>query len=749
MTSRSGRREPVPGSTDSPRTTGGWYDLADLGCAGLSLGLAIASVRLFSDTDTVLVLVAVGLGSWALASTLRRTPLPGWLADIAHLLIGVVALLVVAAPAQRWGFLPTPGSVQTIVAAVRHDFTRFDQDVAPLAAGVGHLVVMSVLLWVLALFNSTSAMRLKAPVQGVIPHIVAFVGLGFVAREPGRTTASVAMFVAVGIYGVTQVAWRNAAINWVPGHPKVAVRSLAAGLGILTLTALVTTIAVPLLPGDAEPQVDLRRGGLGESGPRTVVSPFVEVGANLGPRSDELLFEVESETAQYWRLTALDTYDAEQNIWVLSNTYTPVDGELVDGAHETGSATMIVRGLGGIWVPAPDGAVTADAPFALNWDAAAGSLIKRSGDLSSADAVSIGTSGDPGVDIDVERLRSASPAAVHGDLVDPTGTPPVLGDLARDMARDLSPYEGLLALQNYFHDSFSYDESIDLSGEDDPLAAFLDLKRGFCQQFSTAFALGARSMGYPARVVVGFTPGDRQLGDPGEPSVFSVRGRHAHAWPEVRFEGVGWVPFEPTPGRGNPATSDITGITGAQAAPPISVPDEASDPSTVEPVTEPTTAPQADPATPDTGEQVTAGEPQPPADGGSALNRWPIALGVLVALAILIAAGLFAARRRSARQPLEEPHPVARQWILACDAVAHIGLIRAEHETPMEFARRCDARVDLPGMIDLAEVETVRLWSPFPTSDSDVAAARVAVEAINRRLEDLDDAVLSAVAVEG
>ena len=50
------------------------------------------------------------------------------------------------------------------------------------------------------------------------------------------------------------------------------------------------------------------------------------------------------------------------------------------------------------------------------------------------------------------------------------------------------------------------------------------------------------AIGLPARVAVGFTPGE--LNADGSYSVF---GKNAHAWPEVWFDGIGWVPFEPTP----------------------------------------------------------------------------------------------------------------------------------------------------------------------------------------------------------
>src|SRR5690606_4288967 len=62
------------------------------------------------------------------------------------------------------------------------------------------------------------------------------------------------------------------------------------------------------------------------------------------------------------------------------------------------------------------------------------------------------------------------------------------------------------------------------------------------EQFAAAFALMARSLGYPARVVMGFAPEDTKEGEP-----VTVTGDDVTAWVEVPFEGVGWVSFTPTP----------------------------------------------------------------------------------------------------------------------------------------------------------------------------------------------------------
>src|SRR5439155_17454307 len=98
------------------------------------------------------------------------------------------------------------------------------------------------------------------------------------------------------------------------------------------------------------------------------------------------------------------------------------------------------------------------------------------------------------------------------------------------------------------------------SGRD--LEHFLfESKRGYCEQFSGAYAAMARAIGLPARVAVGFTAGEL---DPttGE---YVVKGFNGHAWPEVYLDGFGWVAFEPTPGRGMPGAESYTGLPEQQA----------------------------------------------------------------------------------------------------------------------------------------------------------------------------------------
>jgi hypothetical protein len=83
-----------------------------------------------------------------------------------------------------------------------------------------------------------------------------------------------------------------------------------------------------------------------------------------------------------------------------------------------------------------------------------------------------------------------------------------------------------------------------------PLVAFLTKTHsGYCQHFAGAMALMLRYLGIPARVAAGFTSGKYHDG------TWTVTDRDAHTWVEVWFRGWGWLPFDPTPGRGRLAAS--------------------------------------------------------------------------------------------------------------------------------------------------------------------------------------------------
>jgi transglutaminase-like putative cysteine protease len=116
-----------------------------------------------------------------------------------------------------------------------------------------------------------------------------------------------------------------------------------------------------------------------------------------------------------------------------------------------------------------------------------------------------------------------------------------------------SPYAAAVALEQWFRfgGGFVYDQHppkppAGVAPLDDFVA---NTKRGYCQHFAGAMALMLRYLGIPSRVAVGFASGNYRHGE------WVVSDRDAHMWVEVWFRGWGWVPFDPTPGRGGLAGS--------------------------------------------------------------------------------------------------------------------------------------------------------------------------------------------------
>lgn len=127
-------------------------------------------------------------------------------------------------------------------------------------------------------------------------------------------------------------------------------------------------------------------------------------------------------------------------------------------------------------------------------------------------------------------------------------------DLARRTATG-APYQRALLLEHLLRSRYHYWAKAPSGNGYVTLGRFLLAEpdkgggRGTSEQFAASFALMARIVGLPSRIVVGFHAG-RRTG----PGRYEVRSRDAFAWPEVRFDGHGWVAFDPTPATGKGAT---------------------------------------------------------------------------------------------------------------------------------------------------------------------------------------------------
>ena len=205
----------------------------------------------------------------------------------------------------------------------------------------------------------------------------------------------------------------------------------------------------------------------------------------------------------------------------------------------------------------------------------------------------------------------------------------------------------------------------------------------------------ARSLGLPARVAVGFTPGTRDAG-----GRWHVTGKEAHAWPEVYLNGYGWVAFEPTPGRGLPGAEDYTEVRPAQAAdaPATTVVQPATPLEPVEPLPEPS-------------DTVTTLPEEREAPGAR------LAVGaILLALAALYVVGVpFAKRRRRLRRreaAVTAADRVLVAWTEATEDMTAAGLAPRPEETAVEYAHRVRKAAGPagPALIRLADDTTTAAW---------------------------------------
>jgi hypothetical protein len=231
----------------------------------------------------------------------------------------------------------------------------------------------------------------------------------------------------------------------------------------------------------------------------------------------------------------------------------------------------------------------------------------------------------------------------------------------------------------------------------------LSIKKGYCEQFSGTFAAMARAVNLPSRVMVGFTQG--QLRADG---LYHVAGRHAHAWPEVWFDGYGWVSFEPTPGRGAPGAEQHTGRQAAQEegnGTPGGTADNTPN-STLVP-------PQAQPPRPENGAPTGPTTPRDPAlnirsDGGSS-GGWIIFALLLAVLAWVVAMPRVLNRwsRHKARAPADR---VTSAWAATVRSLTMAGAPRVAGSTPLEYARGVD--VGRAETIEIARLVTRAVYSP-------------------------------------
>ena len=126
----------------------------------------------------------------------------------------------------------------------------------------------------------------------------------------------------------------------------------------------------------------------------------------------------------------------------------------------------------------------------------------------------------------------------------PAGANPRTLEFARILRRRYADDKALInaVLAMFRQDGYVYTLTPPLTHRQ-PVDEFLfDTRQGFCEHYSSAFAIVMRAAGIPARIVTGYLGGEvNPVGD-----YLIVRQADAHAWTEVWLRDAGWVRIDPT-----------------------------------------------------------------------------------------------------------------------------------------------------------------------------------------------------------
>ncbi len=288
------------------------------------------------------------------------------------------------------------------------------------------------------------------------------------------------------------------------------------------------------------------------------------------------------------------------------------------------------------------------------------------------------------VTVTEKQLQSAGndyPASVQALYMDASKVTPEVRALAQRIVGDAkatTPYDQAKALAHFLSSSsdLSYSTNVGAPPANRDLVDFFLFdtragQRGYCQYFATAMAMMARSLGLPARLAVGFSPGSLIA-----PNQYEYKESNAHVWAQIFFPGYGWQTFEATKSI-NPEFTRDSGVDRT-LPPPVTGVDatqgllEGQDPSNV--FVQPSLRPIS-------GGTVAGGSDQPAATSDARAGN----LLVIIAILLAVAGAIWWRLRRSGRR-LRFLAPGERQWALLLQAADRAGVSQRAAETDYEYA---------------------------------------------------------------
>jgi TgpA N-terminal domain/Transglutaminase-like superfamily len=587
------------------------------------------------------------------------------------------------------GWLPTGESGADLVSVLVDGTAELREQSTPALPLTGLLALTTVMVGLVAIVVDLVAVGGRQPA-------LAGLGLLILFCVPVSTVTG-----TIGAMPVVAPAAGLALLLWADQHRRLGGRSAEGRrplLGTGTLTAVRTgavAVVLGLVVGAVVPTLTEGSfaggiGGAGGGATGTALDPAAALQGQLTlPEPIDLLrVDTSVEDPGYLRVVALEVYDNDDG-WSIGN----LDGEAsvagndelapLPGRRDGRPVDALITALGheDRYLPVLYSPLAVQVADAERWrfDPATSTVFGRdattAGRTWSVASVEprpsdeeLATAGDLPAELPLVQRYTALPP------LDPS-VPELVGRLTDGLG---TPYERVRALYDYFTDrdnGFVYSLSTAPGTTGDDLVDFLRLRRGYCEQYAGAMAVLVRAAGVPARVVLGYTPGTVQ-----PDGSRLVTSDDAHAWVEVYFDDLGWIPFDPTP-------IDVDRAVDLPWSPRVQ--DQEADPRT-----DVTTAPLPAPVTP-TPQVERAPAPTPVARQAEESAQWvrPVLLSVAAVLGaaalVAVPAGLRALQRR---RRLAGGDPAAL-WDELTATALDVGLAGDPARTPRQTAEQLAAAV--------------------------------------------------------
>lgn len=652
-----------------------------------------------TDGMALAVFVAISLGAVSLLELTR---------DPQYLLLGlpfIFLLMLISALGRRfsahpglillWQVLALAGATiglgvsatvgggnvfNQLWAAVLEGVLHIQTQTAPMAPNAGATLLFVVLLGLVTIIADVLVLTLATPAWVAAPLLTLYLipALALADQVSWRSFVLLGAGFLIVLAAHTAVdlsSWnRHLASDDAPRqHTSAGVWTMATIVGapLLALAVLLGNV----LPTFGSLDLDSRRPrGVG---PIQMQDPTIQLNRNLAAQSENVVITYTSDNpdGEYLRLASLTVLDRDS--WKM----VPVkleEGPLpappgLTGAQRERRTTIQVREFGSQYLPTPYAPKSFEADGTWAHDPV--SLMVLSTAANNSDATrglsytvtSVSTDPSPQ---DLDRAGVGTPPDAEDTAVVPADVPKEIIDLTAQVTADAStPALKAAAIQAWLRDPRRFTYSTDAPSGDgyDLMRNFLlEDRTGYCIHFASAMALMARISGIPSRVSVGFLPGTK-VGDHWE-----VRGKEMHAWPELYFEGRGWVRFEPTAGVADaPSWTVVQGNVDTPSASAGGTPSETptADASASQ---APSGASQTQTAT-QTVEVVDTGEGERPFSWVPVLTGVGIGLGVLALLLVPMALRMGRRRRRLSASGLAQDR-VEHAWAEVRDTLRDAGV---------------------------------------------------------------------------